>query len=447
MPQSEHPVRLVRAMGRWDLVALTVNSIIGSGIFFLPAAVAGLVGSFGPFSYIVSAVLTLTFILSFAEVSSRFETGGGPYRYAYHAFGPFAGFQIGWLVYLTRVAATAAACNLFVFYLADFLPAAAHDWGKIVTLLLLTGSLALINVRGVKYGALTIDLITVAKVLPLLLIIAGGIFKIDAANLAPGPLPSFGNFMRSLFLLTFAFGGFEVMTIPSGETINPRFHVPRALITGTLVVAAIYFMIQLAAAGVLPSLSTDLRPLATLAGSIMGPAGAHVVAAGAVASTFGLIGANILGAPRLTFALGESRQLPSVFAHVHPVFRSPDVSIMVCAAILFLLSALSDFVTLAAISVVSRLLYYFSTCASALVFRRKERAAFNLPLGAAIPVAGMAFACFLLGFARMEEMYYTIGGIVAGTALYLVVRAFRLGPGLGPAGGTVHDNAEQGDAR
>ena len=93
-----------------------------------------------------------------------------------------------------------------------------------------------------KYGALTIDLITVAKVLPLLLIIAGGLFKIDAANLASGTLPAYGNLMRSLFLLAFAFGGFEVMTIPSGETINPRFHVPRALITGTFIVAAIYFM-------------------------------------------------------------------------------------------------------------------------------------------------------------------------------------------------------------
>jgi len=424
---SEHPVGLIRAMGRWDLTALTVNSIIGSGIFFLPATIAGLVGAFGPYAYIVGAVVTLTFILSFAEVSSRFDTGGGPYRYAYHAFGPFAGFQVGWLVYITRIAATAASCSLFVSYLADFLPAASQGWAKIVTLLILTGTLALINVRGVKYGALTIDLITVAKVLPLLLVIAGGMFKIDAANLAPGALPEYGNLMRSLFLLTFAFGGFEVMTIPSGETINPRFHVPRALITGTLIVAAIYFMLQLTAAGALPSLANEPRPLAALAGSIMGPAGARLVAAGAVASTFGLIGANILGAPRLTFALGENRQLPAFFAHVHPVFRSPDFSIIICSALLFLLAALSDFVTLAAISVVSRLLYYFSTCATVLVFRRKDRAAFHLPLGAAIPVAGMVFACFLLRFARIEEMYYTIGGIVAGTALYLLVRRSRRG--------------------
>lgn len=412
---------LARAMGRWDLVALTVDSIIGSGIFFLPAAIAGLVGPLGPIACIVCALVTLTFILSFAEVSSRFESGGGPYRYAYHAFGKFAGFQVGWIVYVTRLAGTAASYGLFVSYLGYFFPGVTTGPSRVCILLLTTVALTLINIRGVRYGALTVDCITIAKLLPLVLVVLAGIFFLQGKNLTVSALPPYENFMRSIFLLSFAFGGFEIMTIPSGETINPRSNVPRALITGMLIVAGLYFLLQLVATGVLPELSREERPLAAVANAVMGPIGGRAIAAGAVISTLGLISGNILGAPRLTFALGENHQLPSFFSHVHPAFKTPDVSICIFAAVVVLLAALSDFVTLAAISVVSRLLFYISTCASVLAFRRKDRAPLTLPLGAAIPVLGIVFACCLLRYTRPEELYFTIGGIAAGTSLYFIV--------------------------
>ncbi len=412
------PAGLLRVMGRWDLVALTIDSIIGSGIFFLPATVAGLLGPFSPFAYLICALVTLTFILSFAEASSRFDTGGGPYRYAHDAFGKFAGFQVGWIVYLTRLAGTAANLGLFVSYLGYFLPVLSAEPARTMVLLVITSVLAVINILGVRQGALAVDIVTIAKVLPLLLVIIPGLFLIDGKNLALGAPPPYENFMRSIFLLTFAFGGFEIMTIPSGEAIDPRSNTPRALITGMLIVAAIYSLTQLVATGVLSDLPAAERPLAALANAVLGPAGGIVIAAGAVISTLGLVTGNILGAPRLTFALAENRQLPAFFSRIHPAFRTPDVSICVYAGIVFLLAALSNFVTLAAISVVSRLLFYISTCASVLVFRRTSRAPFTLPFGAAIPVLGIAFACYLLRYTKTEELYFTIGGIVVGSALY-----------------------------
>ncbi len=417
-----HPPGLARAMGRWDLVALTIDSILGSGIFFLPAVIAGLLGPLSPYACIACAFVTLTFVLSFAEAASRFESGGGPYRYAYHAFGPFAGFQVGWIVYLTRLAGTAASFGLFSLYLGYFFPGMETPVVRLGVFLLLTALLTFINVRGVRYGALTVDFITIAKVLPLVLVIVAGIFFIQGKNLAVETVPPYESFMRSLFLLTFAFGGFEIMTIPSGEAVNPRSNVPKALITGVLAIASIYFLLQLVATGVLPGLASEERPIAALASAVLGPVGARVIAAGAVISTLGLIGGNILGAPRLTFALAENHQLPSLFRHVHPVYKTPDISIYIYAGVVFLLAALSDFVTLAAISIVSRLLFYISTSASVLAFRREGRAPFTIPFGPVIPLLGIVFACALLKYTRPEELYYTVGGIAAGTSMYFIVR-------------------------
>jgi APA family basic amino acid/polyamine antiporter len=409
-------------MGRWDLTALTVNGIIGSGIFYLPATVAALIGPASPYAYLLCALVTLTFVLSFAEVSSRFTSAGGPYLYAYEAYGRFVGFEIGWLVYLTRLASVAANYNLFIIYLGYFVPSASSGITRATILFLLIAGFAIINFRGAKYGARTVDVLTAAKLLPLAALIVIGIFFIEGKNLVVGALPPLSDSMRSIFLLSFAFGGFEVVTIPSGESIDPRRHVPQALISALFISAGIYFLIQLISVGVLPTLASQERPIAAAANEIMGSFGGYLVAFGALVSTFGYFGGAILSVPRLTFALAEKRQLPNLFAHVHPKFRTPDVSILIYSLLAFLLAVFSSFITLAAISVVSRLLYYITTSGSLLALRKKSRAPFALPLGPTIPLLGIGFAVFLLSYTRLEEVYFTFGGIALGSILYFIVK-------------------------
>src|SRR5436309_8737667 len=94
---------LVRSMGKWDLIALCANALIASAIYFMPGTVAGLLGGWSPWIHVAAAGVTLAFILPFAEAASRFREAGGPYLYAYRAFGPFVGFEIGWIAYLTRL--------------------------------------------------------------------------------------------------------------------------------------------------------------------------------------------------------------------------------------------------------------------------------------------------------------------------------------------------------
>src|SRR5277367_1855131 len=165
---------LVRAIGRWSLAALAVNSIIGSGIFGLPATVAGLLGKRSVLAVLIAGAAMGVIMACFAEVASQFSEAGGPYLYARTAFGRLVGILVGWMLYLSQTAAPAANANLFVVYLAEFWPAAKAPWPRFVILTLLIGLLALINIRGARQGTAVSNITTVAKILPLLMVVSAG---------------------------------------------------------------------------------------------------------------------------------------------------------------------------------------------------------------------------------------------------------------------------------
>src|SRR5689334_31693 len=113
---------LVRSLRKWDLVALVINSVVGAGIFGLPSQVYALAGTYSLAAYAAAALAIGLIVLCFAEVGSRFAATGGPYLYTRAAFGPLIGFQVGWLMWIARVTGFASLTNLFVTYLALFVP-------------------------------------------------------------------------------------------------------------------------------------------------------------------------------------------------------------------------------------------------------------------------------------------------------------------------------------
>src|SRR5271163_2100614 len=161
---------LVRAIGRWSLAALAVNSVIGSGIFGLPATVAGLLGQRSVLAVLIAGVAMGVIMACFAEVASQFSEAGGPYLYARTAFGRLTGILVGWMLYLAQTAAPSANANLFVIYLAEFWPAAKQPWPRFIILTVLVGLLALVNARGARQGTAVSNVFTVAKILPLLMV-------------------------------------------------------------------------------------------------------------------------------------------------------------------------------------------------------------------------------------------------------------------------------------
>ena len=390
---------LVRAIGRWSLAALAVNSIIGSGIFGLPATVAGLLGKSSVVAVLIAGAAMGVIMGCFAEVASQFSEAGGPYLYARAAFGRLTGILVGWMLYLAQTAAPAANANLFVIYLAEFWPAAKEPWPRFVTLTLLVGVLALINARGARQGTAVSNVFTVAKILPLLMVVLAGA-AVTIIHPAPwgaaAPLPA-SAWMKAMILLIFAYGGFESALAPMSEAKNPGRDAAFALFVALIACTVIYALVQWVVVGVLgPGATTD-RPLAEVARITMGNRGAGLVALGALVSVYGYLSAKLLGMPRVTFALAKGGDLPQVFALVGPRFHTPWFSILFYAAAVWGLAIVGSFAWNVTLSVVARLFYYAVVCAALIALRRKQPLAsgFRLPGGQILAVLGVGIAVVL----------------------------------------------------
>lgn len=417
---------LVRVLGRWTLTALVLNCIIASGIFGLPDDVARLIGPAAPWAYVLGAVGTGVIIAVFAELASQFRDAGGPYVYARAAFGPLAGIQTAWFVWLARIASAAAIANVFVSYLGEF-------WSGItapVPRALLLGSiitvLVVINIRGTRQGAGLSNAITLAKLLPLALFILVG-FAL-APRLAPAELAApatAGHWIDALVVLLFAYGGFESAFLPAGEAKNPRRDAPFALLGGLVIVAGIYLCVHCVAMWSVPDLAHSDRPLADAARVFAGPGGAKAMSIGAMLSTLGGLCAAVITAPRLVYALGERGDFPRIFAAVHSRFRTPYFAIVCWAVCVLVLALWGNFIWNAVLSVAARLVTYAMSCGALIQMRRLQPTAdaWRAPAGRVLAIAGFGFCVLLV--VRMNSVHAMIVAAVAAiaTANWLAVRS------------------------
>lgn len=416
---------MVRAIGRWSLAALVINSVIGSGIFGLPSIIAGLLGALSPLAYVLAALGNGVIMACFAELASRFSAAGGAYLYAREALGRFAGIQIGWMSWLVRITAAAANANLFVIYLAEFWPRAQEPLYRAWILALLLGLLAAVNYRGVRSGTNVSNFFTVAKLVPLgIFLVAGTIFVLwrDPVTSPLAASASRAQWVEAVLLLAFAYGGYDAAMMPLGEARNPRRDAPFALFFAMAGLFVIYAGIQIVVLKILPDPAGSARPLADAARIFIGPAGAVLMAVGALVSVYGYLSANVLNAPRLTFALAVRRDFPPAFAWLHPRYYTPYFSIFAFVGLTWVLAVLATFRWNAQLSGVTRLFTYGSACLALIVLRRSRKAdppAFCLPAGDLLAGLGLIFCLLLLtGMGRTELV------IVLATFLIALVNWF-----------------------
>ena len=408
---------LVRAIGRWSLAALTINCIIGSGVFGLPSVIAGMLGNASPFAWIVAALATGLVMACFAEVSSRFEGSGGVYLYSRAAFGRTVGIAVAWFGLLARLTAIGANANLFVIYLGEFWPRANALVPRTIVLFLLFGFLAWVNYVGVRRGTTLSNVFTAIKLITLLAFIAAGLAFLafhHRAFVLSRPAGSEASWFRSILLLMFAYGGFETALTPGGEAKDPRRDYPFALFTALVTCTVVYTLAQWIVISVVPLSAMTTRPIAAAIQAMVGPTGAWVVSLAILASTYGYLSANILGFPRILFALAEQGDVPEVLARVHNTFRTPHVAIAVLSACALAFSLAGSFQWNVLISATSRLLYYGSVCAALLVLRRKReapQAIFHLPLGNLVAV--LALVVSLLLFPELDRRGLIVLAVIA----------------------------------
>ncbi len=420
--------KLVRGIGRWDLTAIAVNTIIGTGIFILPARAAGMIGDFSLFAIIACALIIGLIVLCFAEVSSRFDSTGGMYLYAREAFGPLVGFEVGWLYWIVRVATYAANCNAFLIYLSFFYPPANEGWLRIVIICLVLIPMTTINLIGVRESTVLTNVFTIGKIVPLLVFALVGVFFIDPANFTFAKSPTYSDFSAAVLFLIYAYVGFEAAVIPAGESKDPKRDLPFALFVALGFCTVLYILIQAVAIGTLPELAASKTPIADAAGKFMGGFGAAFIAVGALISILGNLNGGFLAASRLPFAMAEQKELPQTIGRVHSRFRTPYISILITAVVILAFTIYSSFFTAVTIATVTRLLVYATTCLALPVFRRRDdapEAKFRAPFGIAATVLSLALIAWLLTDERvLTESLPILAAIGVGLVIYLGYKFF-----------------------
>jgi len=416
--------KLPRNLGLWGIWMLVVNGLIGAGIFGLPSGAAALAGEYSVLVYAFCALLILPIILCFAELGSYFRGTGGPIRYGTLAFGPFVGFQGGWLYYLARLISFSANTVLLTDSIAYFIEGAGTGTGRIISLAVICVALSVINVLGSVESIRSMTLFTVIKFAVLILLPLGG-FIILGSEVIPSfesPIPPSGDLGAAALLLIYAFVGFEGAVVPAGEAKRPERDMPLGLLLGLAVVAVLYMLIQLVSQAALPDLANSKTPLLDVSASLFGPVGAIVLMIGVAASVLANLVSSMFSATRVTYALSLEKSLPRWFGEVHTRYLTPANSVVFFGIAAFLLAAFGSFTVLAAMTVLSRLFLYGMSCAAIPKLRPQFRGEgrFILKGGYAIPVLGIGACLWLMLQVNSQSIWMTAIFVGIGSLLFWI---------------------------
>lgn len=398
----------------------------------MPARQAGLTGALSPLAYLAAGVGTLAIVLCFAEVSSRFQEPGGPYLYTREAFGPFVGFEVGWLTFWIRVTAVAAGLNVLADSVGEILPGAGAPVGRLAAMTAVMALITAVNLIGVRPATWAVDLFTLAKLLPLFLLILLGLTHVRAETLATQAVAQ-PQWTEAVLLLVFAYGGFEAPLIPAGEARDPRRDSGVALLAALGVVAAVYMLVQLVVVGVVPHAAGTRAPVAAAFRVLLGAPGATLASVAAVVSVYGYATGSVLQSPRILFSMSERGELPRALARVHPRFRTPDRAILVYSSLALGLAAWGSFEWNATFSAIARLITYGLTCAALPLLRLRrptEDPGFRLAGGTAVAPLGVLFCLWLLVTRSFEQAWVLAAIVAIGALLWRGMGAAGRGPGV-----------------
>lgn len=418
MEEQTPSKRLIRAIGRWDLVALAINGIVGAGIFGLASKSFSLAGAWSLLAFLVCGGLATLIALCFAEVGSRYRQTGGPYLYARDALGDMAGFTVGGLWWLSRVAAYAANINLLVSYAAFVLPSLQDSRLHAAVIFAITIGLLVINIAGVRDSTFTSNVLTAAKLSVLALFVLAGLTQLHLHRIHFDAFPNVDHLSTAILLLVYAFTGFEMVAVPAGEVQDPQRDLPFALLVAIGTVVLLYTGIQIVCIGTLPGLAESDRPLADAARQFVGVRAAQAVVCGALVSIAGNLNLLLLASSRIPFAMAERGDLPIWMARIHSSRHTPYAALIVTSAAMMLLSLSHSFLAAVTVASVCRLIAYGATAISLLRLRQRpdtRPAPFQLRFAPLLVTLTLALIMWLLLRTTRTEQLET--GLLTGLAV------------------------------
>lgn len=417
-----HPVR---RLGLFDVLAIGVNAIVGSGVFSMPDDMHREMGGWSPLAFLFCAILLMPVALSFAELAGQSDETGGPYLYARNAFGPLVGFVVGWSSWLNAFISWAANTTLFV----ELCGVHSIVLQKLVVLATIL-ALGVVNYVGVRPGATVIHLVVFGKVTAILCFVAVALLAAHPGHVGGGLPHAFAGVGNGIYLALFPLQGFEVVPVPAGETQNPRRNMPLGTVGSLLFAALLFVVVQVAMEWAYPRIAVDsLTPLVDAA-RYLGPTIGAVVFVGSIVSIGGFTAGSALGAPRYAQAIAEHGQLPRALASIHPRFHTPHVAIAATTILTALLGVRFSYRELVGFSNVTVVFQYALSCVAVLVLRRRvavepakggaleaRARGFRVPFGPVIPLLGAAGSVALLYGSTRNELVLAAAAIALGFPL------------------------------
>ena len=421
-----------RTIGVFGLSANIMNVIIGAGIFALPAIVAASMGASSIIAYVFCGILMALIMLCFAEAASKVTQTGGVYSYIETAFGSYAGFIAGIFTVGGTLLADAAVSNALVNVLGSTHPLFKEEWLRLLFLTTVFFGLAFINVIGVKQGIGLVKINTIAKLIPLLLLVIFGWESVATTNLTIESFPDIQQLGKTSLVLFFAFQGCESGIVVSGEVINPKRTIPKAIFISISAIVILYMLIQTVAQGVLGNQLPQFTatPLAATANVVFGPIGFVILTVGAAVSMFGFLSGDILNNPRTLYALARDKVIPiEALAKIHPSFATPYLSIITYALLGFLIAATGSFESLVVIASSSILLVYLGVVFSVIKLRYTQKSnpdEFTIPGGLIIPILSISIILYFLSNLTQNEIIGTVIAIGVLSAIYALIRFSKI---------------------
>ncbi|TYA65986.1 APC family permease [Seonamhaeicola marinus] len=419
---------LKRSIGTIGLSANIINVIIGAGIFALPAVIASKMGASSIVAFLFCGVLIALIMLCFAEVGSKVTVTGGPYTYIETAFGKYAGFLGGIFIIGGTLFADAAVSNALVSMLVSSYPIFAEEWVRLLTLFLLFFGLGSVNVLGLKQGIGLVKFNTLAKLIPLLVLVTLGWKGVSSANLVIEAMPDFKTIGETSLILFFAFQGAETGLVVGGEVKQPGKTIPKGILISILFVVLIYILIQSVCQGILgDSLPKfEAAPLAEAAKEALGPIGFTLLFVGAMVSMFGYMSGAILNNPRILYALSRDRVLPIPFlSKIHRSFATPANAIIIYAIIAFTIAASGNFKKLAVIASSAMLLAYLGVALAVIKLRLSksfDSSGFKIPGGFTIPILSVGLIVYFLTNIPSNDLVITLIVIGILSLIHLIIK-------------------------
>jgi APA family basic amino acid/polyamine antiporter len=426
-------IELQSQLSLFDVTNLVVGAIIGADIYVASSFGAGYLGPFSILVWVIAGIIAIVIALCFAQCAALVPKVGGPYAYTREAWGPFAGFIVGWSLWIAEWVSLAVFPVAFTRYLMFFFP--NLEWiYQIIVKVIFVAFLTATNIIGARAAGRTNDILTLVKLVPLMFFSGVGLLyvilhpAVAASNFSPFSPHGLQNFGLALVLIFWAYAGFEISTIPAEEIKDPSGTIPKAIILGISIVTVFYLTTNILLFGVRSwtQLSSDTAPLASATSSVLSPnptlalVGGAIVGVGALISVAGSNESGMIGTSRLGYALAVDGLFPNIFAKVHPKFKTPYLAITIQAATALIASIGGNLSTLIATSVLFMAIAYVATSASIFSLRKKGlEPKFQLKGGLLIPSLGVIFSLYLISQCTITQITTGLVLLLIGIPIYV----------------------------